>query len=438
MSLFQNTLSQINKAAEIVNLDKDVLAVLEKPQRILEVNFPVQMDDGTQEMFQGFRVQHSNVRGPHKGGIRFAPEVDMDEVMALSTWMTFKCACAGIPLGGGKGGVIVDSKKLSDGELERLSRAYFREIAPIVGPYKDVPAPDMYTNPKIMAWMADEYRKWTEEQLRKEGVSEDSETYARRIRDAWGVVTGKPLDKGGSNGRGTATAQGGAFVIEQIAKERDMDPGETTVVVQGFGNAGSYAAQILHNMGYKVIGVSDSKGGIYCPGGLHPDTAISCKAEKGTVMECGLAGDMYHADAGEACKKVSNEELLELECDILVLSAMENQVTAENADRLNTKLIVELANGPTTPEADAILEEKGVDVIPDILANSGGVTVSYFEWVQNLADNYWSDGEVHEKLHEIIVPAYLRVAELKSQYNCSFRSAAFISAILRLEEGIKA
>ncbi|MBT6069285.1 Glu/Leu/Phe/Val dehydrogenase [Candidatus Peregrinibacteria bacterium] len=429
MSLFKNTLAQINNAAETVGLDKDILAILEKPQRILEVSFPVKMDDGTLQMFKGFRVQHNNARGPHKGGIRFAPEVDMDEVMALSTWMTFKCACAGIPLGGGKGGVIVNTKELSEGELERLSRAYFREIAPIVGPHKDVPAPDMYTTPQIMNWMADEYKKWTEEQLVKEGVPADSDVCKKRVSDALGVVTGKPLGQGGSEGRGAATAQGGAFVIEQIAIERTINPADTTVIVQGFGNAGSFAAKILAEMGYKIIGVSDSKGGLYCSGGINAEAAISCKAEKGSVVECEMTG--------EGCRRVTNEELLELECDILVLSAKENQITAENADRIKAPLIVELANGPTTPEADKILEGKGIEVIPDILANSGGVTVSYFEWVQNLADNYWTEEEVNKKLKEIIVPAYLRDSEIKEKYSCSHRCAAFISAILRLEEAIR-
>jgi len=437
MSLFQNTLAQIEKAAEIMGLNKDLLAVLQKPQRITEVNFPVQMDDGTTVVFQGFRVQHNNARGPYKGGIRFAPEVDMDEVKALATWMTFKCACAGIPLGGGKGGVTVDSKKLSEGELERLSRAYTRAISPIIGPYKDVPAPDMYTTPQIMEWIADEYGQYVREEMQKQGVDEGSDVWNKRISDSRGVVTGKPLSAGGSQGRGTATAQGGAFIIEQIALERDMDPSETTVVVQGFGNAGSHAAHILHDMGYKVVAVSDSKGGLHCAGGLTPSTAITCKAEKGSVGECGIAGTAYGAVEGDVCSKVTNEELLELTCDILVLSAKENQITEENAPRIQAGLIIELANGPTTPEADAILEARGIDVIPDILANSGGVTVSGFEWEQNLKGESWSAAEVHTKLQDLIVPAYLRVSEIKGKYNCSYRSAAFISAMIRLEEAMK-
>lgn len=424
MSLFKNTLAQIEKAAGILGLDKDVLAVLEKPQRIVEVNFPVMMDDGTQQMFKGFRVQHNNARGPYKGGFRYSPEVDMDEVKALATWMTFKTACAGIPLGGGKGGVIVDSKKLSEGEKERITRGYTRAVAPVIGPYKDVPAPDMYTNSQIMDWLADEYRKYLEDR------GESTEKYL-------GVVTGKSLENGGSEGRGTATAQGGAFIIEQIAQERDLDPGETRVVVQGFGNAGSHASHILHSMGYKIIAVSDSSGGLYCPGGLHPDTAITCKAEKGKVGECGVAGDMYHASAGDACKKISNEELLALECDILVLSAKENVITKDNAKDVKAGLIVELANGPVTPEADEILEGRGIDIIPDILANSGGVTVSGFEWEQNLKGESWSEEEVFVKLQDIIVPAYLRVSELKDKYHTSYRTAAFISAMMRLEEAIK-
>lgn len=436
MSLFKNTLSQIKNAADVLQLDKDILAVLQTPQRIVEVSFPVKMDNGSVRIFQGFRVQHNNARGPYKGGIRFAPYVDMDEVKALATWMTFKCACAGIPLGGGKGGVIVDTKELSEGELERVTRGYTKCIAPIVGPYKDVPAPDMYTNSQIMDWITDEYKKFIQEEMEVQGLKSDSELYKKRIKDALGVVTGKSLENGGSKGRGTATAQGGAFVIDQIAKARDMDPSETRVVIQGFGNAGSHAAHILHDMGYKIIAVSDSSGGLHCPNGLHPKTAIACKAEKGKIGECGIAGDMYHAAEGESCSKITNEELLTIPCDILVLSAKENEVRADNVANINAKLIVELANGPVTPEADKILEEKGIDVIPDILANSGGVTVSCFEWQQNLLGEAWSEEEVHTKLQNVIVPAYLQVSELKSKYNVSYRIAAFISAMIRLKEAI--
>lgn len=424
MSLFANTLAQMKKAAAALKLDKDILAVLEEPQRTVEVNFPVKMDDGSVRMFRGFRVQHNNARGPFKGGIRYGTEVDMDEVRALATWMTFKCACAGIPLGGGKGGVIVDSKKLSEGEKERVTRGYARAIAPVIGPHTDVPAPDMYTNAKIMDWVADEYKKYLEER------GEDTANYLA-------TVTGKSLENGGSKGRGTATAQGGAFIIEQLARERDLDPSETRVVVQGFGNAGAHVAHILHNMGYRIVAVSDSSGGLFCPGDLHPETAIACKAEKGKIGECGIAGDMYHASSGDACKKVSNEELLALECDILVLSAKENEIRKDNANNVKAKIVIELANGPITPEADDILESKGIVIVPDILANSGGVTVSCFEWQQNLSGESWSEEEVLTKLQDIIVPAYLLVSELKSRYNVSYRTAAFISAMIRLEEAMK-
>jgi glutamate dehydrogenase/leucine dehydrogenase len=416
MSLFENTIRQMRNAAQIMKLDPHVEEHLSNPQRILEVSVPVHMDNGSVRVFKGFRVQHCNVRGPYKGGIRFHPQVDMEEVKALATWMTMKCSVVGIPLGGGKGGVIVDPRELSERELEQLSRTYIRAIEPLIGPEKDVPAPDVYTNPKIMAWMADEYSML-------------------QRRNKLGVVTGKPLSVGGSEGRGEATSQGGMYVLAEALSELGKKPEEMTVVIQGFGNAGANVAHMMEDAGYKVVGVSDSKGALYCPEGLHPREAIACKSEKGTVTECSVAGIQK---TGTCCKVITNEELLEVECDVLVLSALENQVTKDNAANVKASIILELANGPTTPEADEILREKGVMVIPDILANAGGVTVSYFELVQNEANFYWSAEEVQERLTRIMVEAWHSVAGTAKKHNATLREAAFIVALKRLEEAMLA
>ncbi len=416
MSLFENTIRQMRNAAQIMKLDPHVETHLSSPQRILEVSVPVHMDNGSVRVFKGFRVQHSNVRGPYKGGIRFHPQVDMEEVKALATWMTMKCSVVGIPLGGGKGGVIVDPRELSERELEQLSRTYIRAIEPLIGPEKDIPAPDVYTNPKIMAWMADEYSML-------------------QRRNKLGVVTGKPLSVGGSEGRGEATSQGGMYVLEEALKELGKKPEEMTVVIQGFGNAGANVAHMMEDAGYKVVGVSDSKGALYCKDGLHPREAITCKAKKGTVTECSVAGIQK---TGDCCKVITNEELLEVECDVLVLSALENQVTKDNAANVKASIILELANGPTTPEADEILREKEVMVIPDILANAGGVTVSYFELVQNEANFYWSAEEVQERLNRIMIEAWHAVSDTAKKHNATLREAAFIVALKRLEEAMLA
>ena len=392
-----------------MKLDPTVEKILSNPHRILEVTFPVKMDNGQIEVFKGFRVQHNNARGPYKGGIRFHPQVDMGEVMALSTWMTIKCAVADIPLGGGKGGVIVDPKKLSVSELERLSRAYIRSISRIVGPDEDVPAPDVYTTPQIMAWMVDEYSKI-------------------QGRNVLGMLTGKPLCVGGSLGRGDATSQGGIYVLQEVLKEKGIDPKNATVAVQGFGNAGGNLAHMLIDMGFKVVAVSDSKGGLYSADGLDTRATEKCKIEKGSVVNC----------ASGNAKAITNADLLALPCDVLFLCAMENQVTAENADKVQAKMVLELANGPVTPEADAILAKKGIAVIPDILANSGGVTVSYFELVQNKANFYWTAEEVDTRLRKIMVDGWKNVAANAAKYSCTYRQAAFITALKRLEDAILA
>lgn len=418
MSLFHNTLAQLDKASKLMQLDPHIEEHLRHPQRILEVAVPVHRDSGEIEVFQGFRVQHNNARGPYKGGIRYHPEVDMEEVKALSMWMTIKCAVVNIPFGGAKGGVVVDPSKLSPRELEELTRAYTRAIAPIIGPEEDIPAPDVYTNAQIMAWIVDEYSML-------------------HGKNKWGVVTGKPLSVGGSEGRNEATSQGGVYVLQEALKERGWDPAQTRVAVQGFGNAGSNVARLLAQDGFKIVAVSDSKGGLYCEGGIHPDKAVACKGANGEVGACSIAGVEYHAKEGAACKKITNDELLELDCEVLVLSALENQVTEKNADRIQAKMILELANGPTTPEADEILKKRGVVVIPDILANAGGVTVSYFEWVQNLSNYYWSKEDVAQRLKTIMVAAWSHVEETSKQHSCTLREAAFIAALKRLAEAMK-
>jgi glutamate dehydrogenase/leucine dehydrogenase len=410
MSLFDNTLKQIEQAASIMSLDKDIVTILSAPKRILQVSLPIRMDSGEIKVFQGFRVQHNDVAGPFKGGIRYHQQVDMGEVKALATWMTMKCSVVGIPLGGGKGGIIVDPKILSKRELEQLTRKYIDRVEAFIGPELDVPAPDVNTTPEIMAWMADEYSK-----LQK--------------KNKLGVVTGKPLEVGGSQGRGEATSRGGYYVLNEIAKEKGINPAETRVVIQGFGNAGSHMARILAEEGYKVIGVSDSRGGIYSESGLDAKCVIECKKEKGSVIKCECANDI---------QTMTNQELIEQDCDILVLAALENQVTAENANNIKAKIIIELANGPVTPEADAILKGREVMVVPDILANAGGVTVSYFELVQNEMNYYWSAEEVQAKLEPIMINAWNRVSGIQKEFDCTLRQGAFISAMRRLEAKLKA
>lgn len=406
MSLFENTLKQINEAAEIMGLDKDIITILSHPKRVLQVSMPVRMDSGEIKVFEGFRVQHNDLAGPFKGGIRYHEQVDMEEVKALAAWMTMKCSVVGIPLGGGKGGIIVNPKQLSKRELEQLTRRYIDRIQALIGPNKDVPAPDVNTNGQIMAWMVDEYMKLGN--LNKKGV-----------------VTGKPLECGGSEGRDVATAQGGVYVLDEVVVEKGIKPEKTKVVIQGFGNAGANMALLLAEKGYKICGVSDSRGGIYCEDGLDPTKMNSCKIEKGSVSECEMAGSK--------CEICTNEELIEKDCDILILAALENQVHKDNANNIKAKLIFELANGPITPEADQILRDKEVTIVPDILANAGGVTVSYFELVQNEMQYYWTAEKVQRRLKPIMVRAWQRVYEISKKYNCTLRQAAFISAMTRLK-----
>jgi len=418
MSLFENTLKQIRDASKIMNLDAEIESILSVPQRKIEMQVPVKMDDGSLKIFPAFRVQHNNYMGPYKGGIRYHQQVDSEEVLALSAWMTIKCAVVNIPLGGGKGGIIVNPKELSEGELERLTRRYVQLLAPAIGPDRDVPAPDVNTNAKIMSWIADEYSKI---------VGKDSP----------GVVTGKPVGKGGSEGRGEATAQGGVYVLNEYIKEKGLDPANLKVVVQGFGNAGAVVAKLLAKDGYNVLGASDSQGGITCSHAINPEELMQCKIEKNSVKNCSLHVSELHDVDGMHCKEVSNEELIETECDILVLAALENQITAENAPRVKAKIILELANGPVNPEADKILEENGIVAIPDILANAGGVTVSYFEMLQNADGNYWSEERVKGELKDIMVKAWKDVKCNAEKYKSTLREAAFITALSRLEAKIR-
>lgn len=402
---FANAMSQLDKAAKIMNLDKGVHEVLKQPDRVLTVSIPVKMDNGEVKVFTGFRSQFNDAMGPYKGGIRYHGNVSLDEVKALSFWMMVKCATVNIPMGGGKGGVIVDSKELSAGELERLSRGYIQKIWREIGSDKDVPAPDMYTNGTIMGWMRDEFEKLL-------GQADP------------GVITGKSLVDGGSEGRETATAQGGVYVVRELAKKVGLKPEETTVAVQGMGNVGGFMAKLLKQDGYKVIAISDSKGGVYGEN-LDLDALFNHKESTGSVQNFG------------GTQNITNNELLELPVDILVPAAMENQITMDNVNNIKAKYVVEMANGPTTPEADEVLKERGVILVPDVLSNAGGVTVSYFEWYQNVHNEKWTEAEVFAKLEPIMIQSFNEVWETKEKYNIDMRTAAFVKAIERVAAKMK-
>lgn len=404
---FENAISQLHKAAKILNLDAGILRQLESPMRMLTVSIPVKMDNGETKVFTGYRSQYNNARGPFKGGIRYHWNVSEDEVKALSFWMTMKCATVGIPLGGGKGGIIVNPKDLSTTELERLSRGYIRAIYKYIGPDQDVPAPDVYTTPTIMAWMLDEYEKLVG-------------------HHAPGVITGKPLALGGSQGRGFSTALGGVHALEAALKKLGKKATETTVAIQGFGNAGAHMARILDGLGYKIIAVSDSKGGIRTTGEKLDITSLEKHKENtGSVV--------FFAST----EPTSNNEILELAVDVLVPAALENQITIENAPRIKAKIIGELANGPTTPEADDTLFKNGILVIPDILMNAGGVTVSYFEQVQNATNYYWTEAEVLEKLQRIMESSFEAVWQTKEKHTIDMRTAAFVLSVDRVAHAMR-
>ncbi|MDG6243482.1 MAG: Glu/Leu/Phe/Val dehydrogenase [Methanolobus sp.] len=404
---FENSRKQLAKCAEILGLDEGVHEMLRHPMRELRVTLPVRMDDGTIKVFEGFRIQYNDARGPTKGGIRFHPEENIDTVRALAAWMTWKCAVVDIPLGGGKGGIICNPKEMSEGELERLSRKYIASIAQIIGPRKDVPAPDVYTNPKIMAWMVDEFSK----------ISSFNQP---------GVVTGKPLTMGGSLGRGDATARGGIYTIREAAAVLGIELKDAKVAIQGYGNAGYYAAKLAAEiLGCKIVAVSDSRGGVVNMDGIDPEAANQHKLKTGSVQ--GLANTT----------PVSNEDILELNVDILIPAALENVITEKNALKVNAKIVAELANGPTTPAADEVLFQRGVHVIPDFLCNAGGVTVSYFEMVQNFYMYYWSEIRVHTRLDRKMTEAYKAVYEASQKYNIDMRTAAYVVSIERVVVAMK-
>ncbi|WMT17691.1 Glu/Leu/Phe/Val family dehydrogenase [Parageobacillus toebii] len=397
---------QIETAAVKLGLESHIIEILKRPMRVLSVSFPVKMDDGSIRVFEGYRAQHNDALGPTKGGIRFHPDVTLDEVKALSMWMSFKCAVVGLPYGGGKGGVICDPQTLSRGELERVSRGFIEAISQIIGPDKDIPAPDVYTNSQIMGWMMDTYS---------------------RINQSFspGVITGKPLIIGGSKGRNEATARGCVITIQEAMKKLGRPLKDATVAIQGFGNAGRTAAKLLAELGCKIVAVSDSKGAIYDPNGLDIAKVEHLK-DHHALLDYGAE---YQIDPSA---------LLELKVDILIPAALENAITSKNADQVQAKIIAEAANGPISPDADCILTEKGIIVIPDILANAGGVTVSYFEWVQNLMNYYWSEEEVNKKLANIMVQSFHAVYEAAEEHETDLRTAAYIISLKRITEAMKA
>ncbi|MCH7587884.1 MAG: Glu/Leu/Phe/Val dehydrogenase [Chloroflexi bacterium] len=404
---FKVSQQQLDEAAKVLQLDQATHELLRWPLRELHVTLPVKMDDGSTKIFHGFRVQYNDARGPTKGGIRYHPSETIDTVRALAAWMTWKCALVDIPLGGAKGGVICNPKAMSQGEIERLSRAYIRQVGRILGLEKDVPAPDVYTNPQIMAWMADEYAFM-------QGHNE------------FGMITGKPLILGGSLGRGDATARGGMYCLREASKILAIELKDTSTAIQGYGNAGSLAHKLGSELfGLKIVAVSDSKGGIFLADGLDYEKVSAHKRETGSVV--GFAGS----------KAISNEELLELEIDVLIPAALENVITGSNAGNIKAKIIVELANGPTTPNADKILYKNEVYVIPDFLANAGGVTVSYFEMVQNSYGYYWEESVIYERLDKKMTDAFHAVHNAASQHNVHNRLAAYLVAVTRVAEAVK-
>jgi len=403
---FEAAQIQLEKAVSKMNLDPNILVQIKKPERVLMVSIPVKMDNGAVKVFTGFRSQYNTARGPAKGGVRYHPDVSLDEVKALSAWMTWKCAVVGIPYGGAKGGVICNPKEISEGELERLSRRYIYEISSIIGPKKDIPAPDVYTTPKIMGWYVDTYNKLTGEA-------------------SFSTITGKPLELWGSEGRGEATARGLSYTVEVAAEKLKINPLGATVVIQGYGNAGSISAKLLRKQGYKIIAVSDSKGGAYNPQGIDPSEILDYKIKTSTVKGFPKA------------KFISNKDLLEIECDVLVPAALEGVITEKNANNIKAKIIAEAANGPTTPEADEILYQRGVFIIPDILANAGGVTVSYFEWIQGLYGYFWNEERVNRRLKKLMVKAFNEVLKLAQKEKIDNRTAAYIYAISKVAEAMK-
>ncbi|ACK70036.1 Glu/Leu/Phe/Val dehydrogenase [Gloeothece citriformis PCC 7424] len=415
-SLLADASTRLETALKYVSISEDAIERLKYPKASLSVSIPVRMDDGSLKIFQGYRVRYDDTRGPGKGGVRYHPNVNIDEVQSLAFWMTFKCALLNLPFGGAKGGVTVNPKELSKHELERLSRGYIEAIADFIGPDVDILAPDVYTNPMIMGWMMDQYS-----------------IISRKISPA--VVTGKPLTMGGSQGRETATGRGAFYIMQAILPKFDLVPDNTTIAVQGFGNAGAVVAELLSRSGYKVVAVSDSQGGIYAEKGLDIPSIRRYKQEHRGIKA------MYCQDTVcniEDHQLITNEELLSLDVDVLIPAALENQITEANADNVKAKYIFEVANGPINSAADRILDQKGIYVFPDILVNAGGVTVSYFEWVQNRNGLYWSLTEVHERLKENMVTEAQKVWSIAQEFNITMRTAAYVHALNRLGEALDA
>ena len=404
---FGVALKQLDEAARLVGIDRGMQDVLAHPKRVLTVSLPTRMDNGEIEVFTGFRSQHNDARGPFKGGIRYHPQVSIDEVKALSMWMTWKCAIADIPYGGGKGGIICNPKQMSVGELERMTRRYAYAIADIIGPHTDIPAPDVYTGGKEMSWIMDTYSA-----LKGNFVQPE-------------IITGKPLAIGGSLGRNEATGRGLAFTLREAAKRLGIGLQTANVAVQGFGNAGQFAAQLVEEMGAKVVAVSDSQGGVYNKNGIHIGSLRKHKEKKRSVV------------GFPESRSISNDEILETECTILIPAALENQITKKNANKVTAKMVAEAANGPTTPEADEILYKNKILVIPDVLANGGGVTVSYFEWLQNLRREYWTEDQVNGMLDRNITKAFKDVYDTHEKYQVNMRKASIALAVGRVVEAIK-
>lgn len=426
---FVDAIKRLDRAAEFAALDDEALQRLKTPKAVLEVSIPVRMDDGSLRVFRGYRARHDDTRGPTKGGIRFHPGVNVGEVKALAFWMTCKCAVVGIPFGGAKGGVVVNPKELSRMELERLSRGFIEQVADFIGPETDIPAPDVYTNSMIMGWMMDEYSK------------------IHRQRTP-AVITGKPIPLGGSLGRDDATGRGAYYCIKELERRKNWTPSDIRVAVQGFGNAGQHVARLLHADGYRIVAISDSRGGIHRCDGLDIPCAIERKNAGGgiggvyserSVCDCPVCG----CDTCKCCpddaatgETITNEALLELDVDVLIPAALEDQITAANADRIQAPLIVEVANGPVTSAADEVLNAKDKLVMPDILANAGGVTVSYFEWAQNRAGYYWDEADVQQRLQVIMAGEFNTIFDLADDKSIDMRTAAYVHALNRISEAI--
>ena len=415
-SLFQEASKRLDSALRYYQIDEETELRLRSPKAVLQTAIPVRMDNGSLKVFQGYRVRYNDMLGPTKGGIRYHPDVDVEEVKSLAFWMTFKCACVGIPYGGGKGGVEVNPKELSLMEIERLSRGYMSAMADFIGPNVDIPAPDVYTNSMIMGWMVDEY-------------SNIKRSYQPSI------ITGKPIALGGSLGRDDATARGGYYVMEELRERLGLGGRPLTIAVQGFGNSGYHFARLAHEGGHKIVAVSDSKGAIFTKDGIDPKSVYQVKQEQRELKAAYCQGSVCEIVEHET---ITNEQLLELDVDVLVPAALESVITKENAANVKAKAIVELANGPTDSEADLILNEKGCHVIPDILANAGGVTVSYFEWVQNRQGLYWEESEVHERLKALINRAANAVYGYSEEYKASLRDAAYIAALKKINDAVSA